>query len=130
METRLKLFIAPLLISTLVGCAAGNKESILPQTGPKMIEVYEGQMKSSLTTKQPRMLLPTRSIESGSDELKGYTRTSETEINNQFPTLPNPKLSMYIFPHLAGPSNHPVPGYSTSFSLYEKTQYALPGEVR
>lgn len=130
MQIRLKLLIVPFLISSLVGCATSNKEDILPQTGPKMIDVYKGQLQSVSISKQPRLLLPTRLIKSGTEDLKGYTRTSETEISNQFPTLPNPILVMYVYPHLAGASNHPVPGYSTSFSLYEKTQYALPGEVR
>lgn len=34
---------------------------------------------------------------------------------------------MYVFPHLAGGTS-PVPGYSTVFPFYSRTQYALPGE--
>ncbi len=36
---------------------------------------------------------------------------------------------MYVFPHLAGEEKMPVPGYATSFSMYSKTEFALPGEV-
>ena len=36
---------------------------------------------------------------------------------------------MYIFPHLAGAERVPVPGYATTFTLYERVEYALPGEV-
>ncbi len=36
---------------------------------------------------------------------------------------------MYVFPHLAGPESVPVPGYATRFPLYERVEYALPGEV-
>ena len=35
---------------------------------------------------------------------------------------------MYVFPHLA-PSGAPVPGYVTVLPMYERTQYALPGEI-
>jgi conjugative transfer region lipoprotein (TIGR03751 family) len=35
---------------------------------------------------------------------------------------------MYIFPHLAGESPVPIPGYSTVFPLYTRVQYAMPGE--
>jgi len=130
MQTRLKPLIPLLLISIgLVGCATGTKDDLLPQNGPKMIEIYKGQMSNSLNANQPRALLPSRTIKTSSEDLVGYTRTAQTEINNQFPTLPNPTLVMYVYPHLAGKSNHPVPGYSTSFSFYESVQYALPGEV-
>jgi len=109
--------------------STGTKDDLLPQNGPKMIEIYKGQMSNSLNANQPRALLPSRTIKTSSEDLVGYTRTAQTEINNQFPTLPNPTLVMYVYPHLAGKSNHPVPGYSTSFSFYESVQYALPGEV-
>ena len=39
-----------------------------------------------------------------------------------------PDLVMYVFPHLAGTDPVPVPGYSTVFPLYQRVQYAMPGE--
>jgi conjugative transfer region lipoprotein (TIGR03751 family) len=57
-----------------------------------------------------------------------YTRTASTEIYRQFRRLPNPDLVMYVFPHLAGTDPVPVPGYSTVFPLYQRVQYAMPGE--
>lgn len=57
-----------------------------------------------------------------------YTRTAQTEIDRQFQRLPNPDLVMYVFPHLAGTEQAPVPGYSTVFPFYQRVQYALPGE--
>ena len=63
----------------------------------------------------------------GSNSLAGYTREVDTEIENLFPRLPNPPLVMYVFPHLTR-TGQPVPGYATSFPMYDKTEYALPGE--
>jgi conjugative transfer region lipoprotein (TIGR03751 family) len=57
-----------------------------------------------------------------------YTRTAATEVYSQFRRLPNPDLAMYVFPHLAGSDPVPVPGYTTVFPLYQRVQYALPGE--
>lgn len=57
-----------------------------------------------------------------------YSRNSATEIDFLFPRLPNPTLVMYVFPHMS-PAGVPVPGYSTAFTLFEKTEYALPGEM-
>lgn len=57
-----------------------------------------------------------------------YTRSAANEIHRQFHRLPNPDLVMYVFPHLAGTDPVPVPGYSTVFPLYQRVQYAMPGE--
>ena len=58
-----------------------------------------------------------------------YTRTAYNEINNQFPTLPNPSIVMYIYPHETGSGYNlsPVPGYSTVFPLYQHVYYVMPG---
>ena len=50
------------------------------------------------------------------------------EIRNLFPRLPNPDLVLYVYPHLSGTEQAPVPGYSTVFPFYQRVQYALPGE--
>lgn len=50
-------------------------------------------------------------------------------LDNLFPILPNPTLIIYVHPHLAGTGLAPVPGYYTSFPLYKRTHYALPGEM-
>ncbi|KPB13112.1 Conjugal transfer protein [Pseudomonas syringae pv. syringae] len=57
-----------------------------------------------------------------------YTRTAANEIHNLFPRLPNPDLVLYVYPHLSGTEQAPVPGYSTVFPFYRRVQYALPGE--
>jgi len=57
-----------------------------------------------------------------------YTRTAESEIRSLFPRLPNPDLLLYVYPHLSGTEQAPVPGYSTVFPFYQRVQYALPGE--
>src|SRR5690606_5329153 len=67
-------------------------------------------------------------VPSAPDVQARYTRTAQNEIYRQFHRLPNPDLVMYVFPHLAGTDPVPVPGYSTVFPLYQRVQYALPGE--
>ncbi|WP_243830814.1 TIGR03751 family conjugal transfer lipoprotein [Thiosulfatimonas sediminis] len=56
-----------------------------------------------------------------------YTRDVMSETDMLFPMLPNPSLVMYVYPHISH-SGVPVPGYATSFKLYETDHYALPGE--
>ena len=114
----------------LAGCAS-TKEAVLPQDGPSMKTIYE-QHFQEMGTRDPRAIrheLGGRTIDTGTDALHGYTREAHNEIDTIFPRLPNPTLVMYVFPHLAGEESVPVPGYATTFPMYERVEYALPGEV-
>ena len=118
----------PLCLLALTGCSAmGDKESILPQEGASMKDVYDAHFKhSSLKKQHSRVELGNAGA--GDGNLAGFTREADTEIQSLFPKLQNPSLVMYVFPHLTA-TGQPVPGYATPFTLYEKTEYALPGET-
>ena len=58
----------------------------------------------------------------------GYTRTAANELEMLFPRLPNPDVYIYVPPHLATELRIPVPGYTTAVPLYDRVEYALPGE--
>ena len=120
-------------ISALVGGCASTKDQILPQDGPTMMEIYqEHQMGvgAGHRADQARAALHRpRAVQADVADLAGYTRTAADEIEARFARLPNPTLVMFIFPHLAGDDAVPVPGFSTAFPMYERTHYALPGEV-
>ena len=129
MQNPLILIYALGLIS-LVGCAS-TKEAVLPQDGPSMKDIYQGHIQE-MNAGDPlsiRQELGNRPILTGDTALHGYTRDAANEIDAIFPRLPNPTLVMYVFPHLAGEESVPVPGYATAFPMYERTEYALPGEV-
>ena len=67
-------------------------------------------------------------VQAAPAEQMRYTRTARNEVHRQFQRLPNPDLVMYVYPHLAGTDPVPVPGYTTVFPLYQRIQYAMPGE--
>ena len=69
-----------------------------------------------------------RPLETRETDNTMFTRTAQNEIYSQFKRLPNPDLVMYVFPHLAGSDPAPIPGYTTVFPLYQRVQYAMPGE--
>ncbi|XTZ40615.1 TIGR03751 family conjugal transfer lipoprotein [Salmonella enterica] len=117
---------------TLSGCAT-SKEELLPAGDQTMLEIWQRQADSGSaryaaasrdTLRRP--LTETEQQYAAQTDLS-YSRTQESEISQQFPRLPNPDMVMYVFPHLAD-GNSPVPGYSTVFSFYSQTQYAMPGE--
>jgi hypothetical protein len=88
----------------------------------KAPEAGEGAIQSVAVKFEPP------AINSHTLNLEGYTRTAASELNVLFPLLPNPTLIMYVYPHLAE-ERAGVPGYVTQFRLYERDEYALPGEV-
>jgi len=57
-----------------------------------------------------------------------YARTAANELEFLFPRLPNPDVYIYVPPHLATELRIPVPGYTTAVPLYDRVEYALPGE--
>jgi len=115
----------------LSGCAS-TKDTLLPQDGPTIAEIYArhqaGMGVQAVDTARAALAQP-RPLAADAGDLAGYTRTAFDEIETRFARLPNPTLVMFIFPHLAGPDAVPIPGYATSFPMYERTHYALPGEV-
>jgi len=131
MHSRLRPIVTIAWISLALGGCASTKESVLPQDGPSMKAIYDTHFEG-MGADDPYVLrreLGTRPLGDNDVDLAGYSRTAHTELETIFPRLPNPTLVMYVFPHLAGSERVPVPGYATTFTLYERVEYALPGEV-
>ncbi len=124
------IFVLSSISLILAGCAS-SKDAVLPQDGPSMKAIYEAHVNkmNAQGTQIIRHELGNRRLDNGESALQGYTRDAFNEIDILFPRLPNPTLVMYVFPHLAGETQAPVPGYATAFPMYEKVEYALPGEV-
>ena len=66
---------------------------------------------------------------SAPEETPSHARTAANELELLFPRLPNPDVYIHVLPHLATESRVPVPGYTTAVPLYERVEYALPGET-
>ncbi|MBA1445832.1 MAG: TIGR03751 family conjugal transfer lipoprotein [Chromatiales bacterium] len=129
-RTLLLASISLFFLALLSGCATTSKEEILPQDGPTMQETYERHFKQLNQDSIEKIRnAEGRGISPGNGDLHGYTRNNSHEIDNLFPRLPNPTLVMFVYPHLAGQGDNPVPGYATAFPMYEGVEYALPGEV-
>jgi conjugative transfer region lipoprotein (TIGR03751 family) len=119
------------LISLVLSGCASTKDAVLPQDGPPMKAIYEQHIQE-MGAHDPlvvREALGNRPVVDGDGALHGYTREAYNEIDTTFPRVPNPSLVMYVFPHLAGNEQVPVPGYVTTFPMYERVEYALPGEA-
>ena len=130
----IKAMTAVLMAATVAGCAT-NSEQLLSHDDSTMLDVWNKQTGGTQNGQASQELLDARQVlrrplmESliPSSNMP-YTRTAQNEVYRQFHRLPNPDLVMYVFPHWAGTDPVPVPGYSTVFPLYQRVQYAMPGE--
>jgi conjugative transfer region lipoprotein (TIGR03751 family) len=133
-----KTLMVTFAVTLLAGCAT-HKDALLPHGDRTMQDLWQqhagdggsGPMATRRlfdARQQLRRPLTETDIEAAPAVAAHYTRTAQNEIQRQFHRLPNPDLIMYVFPHLAGTDPVPVPGYSTVFPLYQRVQYAMPGE--
>ncbi|MFT4103735.1 MAG: TIGR03751 family conjugal transfer lipoprotein [Burkholderiaceae bacterium] len=129
--------------AVLAGCAT-SKEDMLTHSDRTMMDIWQQETGGGGGAGQiaGRQLLDARqslrrpltqanaraNAQAAPAEQMRYTRTASNEVYRQFQRLPNPDLVMYVYPHLAGTDPVPVPGYTTVFPLYQRVQYAMPGE--
>lgn len=124
MQTKYLTWLAPLLLSiNTLGLTGCSDPMVIPESGMNTLDVYQQHVG---TSDMPIKMF--REVQNDRRDLYGYTREASTEIQGLFPKLPNPELVLYVYPHFTS-KQRPVPGYSTQFSMYEKDEYALPGEI-
>jgi len=112
----------------LAGCAT-HHGNVVPDTGPTMEQIYQTSQANdtavSLTTL--RQGLADSHLTAASNI--AMTRTDANEVNNLFPQFPNPLVTLYVFPHVVGEEQLPVPGYTIPFPLFKEAPFALPAEI-
>lgn len=116
--------IAILGFVLLSGCAQSAREQVFEAEGPSVEEIWHGSAGTQGVAAHIVGFNP-----GGEFGAAAWTRNAESELDALFPQLENPRINLYIFPHLSE-GGHPVPGYLTHFFLYESTRnWALPGEA-
>lgn len=135
--------LATLAIALVLNGCSTSKEKLLSHDGQTMLDIWNeetggsargGQTARQLLDARQSLRRPLAEVDMEVDMKAApavnasYTRTAQNEIYRQFHRLPNPDLVMYVFPHLAGTDPAPIPGYTTVFPLYQRVQYAMPGE--
>ncbi|MAZ69119.1 hypothetical protein [Porticoccus sp.] len=108
--------LALILISTgLISGCASSKSRVFGKDMPSMKVIHDSRFQKEDAVPLEK---PLREV-----QLK------EPVTDSDFQWLPNPTLTMYVFPHLSS-AGHPVPGYSTFFRLYTQDHIAAPGETK
>ncbi|EJN2898432.1 TIGR03751 family conjugal transfer lipoprotein [Salmonella enterica] len=117
-----------LLALVATGCSTSQEDLLPVDKDTTMMSIWSKQTGGSNTLHDQRSQLRRPLTEISVQEQQSYTRTAENEVQAQFKRLPNPDMTMYVFPHLTEGENVPVPGYTTVFPLHSRVNYALPGE--
>lgn len=87
--------IVLIMASINLSACSGMSGNVVPEKGPSMEQVYDS-MKEVRATQ--------------------ISYEDKTSIH----PLQNPHLKMYIYPHLAGKEEIPIPGYFTQFNGYQE----------
>jgi conjugative transfer region lipoprotein (TIGR03751 family) len=124
MQILSRIILATIWISLMTSCSS----NVIPKSGPSMEQVYDSYSNDrphSYSTSSKRKMLPQRLA--GQRTFKGYVANDSADT--EFHKLPNPELTMYVFPHFAAADQVPIPGYPTKFSAYEQDHYVLQNEI-
>jgi conjugative transfer region lipoprotein (TIGR03751 family) len=118
--------------------------SVMPKQSLSMEQIYDdsgkAHSKNVLSSSQEKTSRSqTTSMEDDLKTIRAETsKISVQQLNipsenisaqnslQSFHKVLNPTLKLYVYPHLAGNDELPVPGYTTAFNAYEKDHYLLP----
>lgn len=113
------------LTSALAGCT--DKAAVLPPEAPTIEAIYAEHFRGD-TGADPESARDAQQRPVDVHPVRGPAGAAVDAIEARFARLANPVLVLYVYPHLAEAERVPVPGYFTVFPLYERTEYAAPGE--
>lgn len=112
-----KIFCLTIFTLIISGCSTTPKKAIFESDAPPLRSILG--VKGSKPTFAPKAIGRQESL-----EYNGYANPNE----NVFSELSNPTLLLYIEPHQTEKGNY-VPGVVVPYKLYNKVEFALPGEL-
>ncbi|MGR5347497.1 hypothetical protein [Vibrio mediterranei] len=111
----------------LMGCTSNkNGNAVIPDSEYTLLEVYEDKVARSSEVDQAKSIIrraPT------SSELAFDPYLQNGTAYQSYRLLPNPTLYIYFPPSLSAKERLPTPGWMTEFKMYDRDEYALPGET-
>jgi len=142
MKKSTMLIMTVIAITALSGCTNTEyktrderyDDSVIPKSSKTMKEIFDGH--SSAGNQSQGTGMPDRNVgymvnkrPATGRELALSPYTTNHAGHSSFQTLPNPTIYMYILPTLTKEDRLPRPGWMTEFKMYDRDEYALPGEV-
>lgn len=121
------LLMITVLSSTLCACASNVQTGELPQNGLTVNEIYRDVLSEN---DEPNAMKQMTTSYSRKANYSGYTRTATNETRSLFKVIDNPKVPIYVYPHVAKLGDEQImkPGFTTEFFLYKQNHFALNTE--
>ncbi|MCY4096322.1 MAG: hypothetical protein OXG05_14505 [Gammaproteobacteria bacterium] len=85
---------------------------VIPESTPSMIEIYQRHAFPSATGL-------------GSEERRNSPLATHHVPKTETPLLTNAVIHMYVYPHVSTSDGIRIPGYWTSFQLYELADFLI-----
>ena len=118
----INFLLAVSVLLLISGCVSSGSLTHT-QNAPTMEEIYEAHFFTLAYDEKDFVFLHDR------DDSSHISEVVVENLEQTFPTLKNPFLVMYVYPHLDAEDGTPIPGYWTTFPMYEQIEFALPGEL-
>lgn len=132
----IKVVLVSVFILFVAGCT--SMSSVMPKQSLTMEKIYDdtgktkamndessedNNVKEDSLTHMRKEVYPAASTATSLSENVSVTHTWQS-----FHKVSNPTLKLYVYPHLAGNDELPVPGYTTAFNAYDRDHYSLPSD--
>lgn len=122
--------------SIMMTACSSSKDTIIPNDGVPIEDVYYGNVEPQTDGKAPS---ETKSgvgkqewvvkRHATAKELDKNPYVLHSTLTPAFKRLENPTLYIFSFPYLTDNGRVPVPAYISEMKMFEREEYALPGEV-
>lgn len=112
------------LISLLVLGGCSSKERIIPTSDVSAEQVLDATMGGG---QRDYRIMTTPAMAGVQPDLDVYELHNSPKPRYQL--LPNPTLYIFVPAHISGNSRMPVPAYITETKMFDRDEYALPGEL-
>ena len=131
LKSLLKILAMTGFLSVAACSSAPHKSGVLPEEGPSMAAIYNGQFESEGDPglNQARAKVPKNTQK----ETENVSTKAPLDTQNNVPDLgpkmlPNPTIKIYVYPHFDQADQNYIPGHLAYTKLYEEAHFALPGE--
>lgn len=118
------VLVAWISIVAVTGCS--SKDNVIPHSDITSEQILDKAMGGGPEARDYR-IMTTPQMAGIQPDLDVYTLHNSPKPRYQL--LPNPILYMFVPAHLSGKGRAPVPAYISETHMFDRDEYALPGEL-
>lgn len=112
----------------LASCTSSPDKVLLPDSGHTTEEIMQGERDDySYYGDGQKRPFQGQALMSNYHSASQYSSEHIRELKRDFKRVPNPEIIGYVYPHINN-NEMPIPGYFTTFLLYDRSHYALSSE--